>query len=374
MTKTEQYLAYALMGSPKRVSLGKRVKPVAQRKGLAHVQLLAAAKGKVLRLLPDRGMAVYGVTTFVSVVIVLALGVASQTLTVPEQGMNAVAVEQGGNTGDVVLAQSGNAAAPLLPPPVEEPAVVAPTTTPEPSDPLLPINRPQIQPATRVIDVKDVPYTPPIVAGTPLPTPLPAKGGGNPMPVETTRSRDTVAASGQPGPEPKAVLLDVRPDVLGVSARAPRGDDAPPKQAVPSAAGPSALPGKNDAPVRIGTGDKTVNAAKNKEATSPRQPEATAPKGGMADREVAVARISEVPVATPASVDAKTVTGAATRSERVTVVDIGSDGQFVLITNPRTRLPEKFNIGERIHTGEVIKEIDRSNGVVKLDTRSINLQ
>lgn len=58
----------------------------------------------------------------------------------------------------------------------------------------------------------------------------------------------------------------------------------------------------------------------------------------------------------------------------VTVVDIAKDGSYVLVSNPKTRLPEKFAVGQKIHTGEVIKKIDPAAGKVQLTSRTIGMQ
>lgn len=57
-----------------------------------------------------------------------------------------------------------------------------------------------------------------------------------------------------------------------------------------------------------------------------------------------------------------------------TLVDIGPDGSYVLITNPATRLPQRFSVGQKIFTGETIQNIDVKSGSVQLDARTIKLQ
>ena len=56
------------------------------------------------------------------------------------------------------------------------------------------------------------------------------------------------------------------------------------------------------------------------------------------------------------------------------MVDIAKDGSYVLITNPRTRLPERFTVGQKIFSGETIQKIDAAAGKVQLDQRSVGLQ
>lgn len=58
----------------------------------------------------------------------------------------------------------------------------------------------------------------------------------------------------------------------------------------------------------------------------------------------------------------------------ITVVDIDKKGAFVLLTNPSTRLPEKFSVGQKIFTGETITKIDPSAGKIQLGTRTIGMQ
>lgn len=59
---------------------------------------------------------------------------------------------------------------------------------------------------------------------------------------------------------------------------------------------------------------------------------------------------------------------------RVTVVDIAKDGSYVLISNPKTRLPERFTVGQKIFTGETIQKIEPTTGRVQLDKRAVALQ
>ena len=58
----------------------------------------------------------------------------------------------------------------------------------------------------------------------------------------------------------------------------------------------------------------------------------------------------------------------------ITVVDIDKDGKYVLLSNPTTRLPEKFTVGQKIYTGETIVGINPATGKVQLDSRSIGMQ
>lgn len=58
----------------------------------------------------------------------------------------------------------------------------------------------------------------------------------------------------------------------------------------------------------------------------------------------------------------------------VTLVDIERDGAYVLITDPQSRLPQKFAAGQKIFTGETITKIDPARGRVWLDSRFVELE
>jgi hypothetical protein len=66
--------------------------------------------------------------------------------------------------------------------------------------------------------------------------------------------------------------------------------------------------------------------------------------------------------------------GGKASSVRVTIVDIAPDGTYALITNPETRLPQRFSAGQKIFTGETIQKIDPKSGKVTLDSRSISME
>lgn len=46
------------------------------------------------------------------------------------------------------------------------------------------------------------------------------------------------------------------------------------------------------------------------------------------------------------------------------LVAVTPDGKIALFTNPTTRLPERFSVGDKLPSGEVIKSIDKSGKVV----------
>ena len=62
------------------------------------------------------------------------------------------------------------------------------------------------------------------------------------------------------------------------------------------------------------------------------------------------------------------------RAPRSGLVAITPDGKAALFTNPATRLPEKFVVGEKTRAGEVIQSIDAKNGVVRTETKEYRLE
>lgn len=95
-----------------------------------------------------------------------------------------------------------------------------------------------------------------------------------------------------------------------------------------------------------------------------KKPAEVAQRGPTSQQEVGGVMPASPPAISPARAD----------DQKVTVVDIAKDGSFVLITNPRTRLPERFTVGQKIFSGETIQKIDVAGGKVQLDKRSVGLQ
>lgn len=60
--------------------------------------------------------------------------------------------------------------------------------------------------------------------------------------------------------------------------------------------------------------------------------------------------------------------------KRVTVVDIAPDGTYALVTNPDTKLPQKFKVGDKIYTGETIQKIEPKSGKLVLDARTVYME
>ncbi|EKD98715.1 MAG: hypothetical protein ACD_23C00300G0003 [uncultured bacterium] len=56
------------------------------------------------------------------------------------------------------------------------------------------------------------------------------------------------------------------------------------------------------------------------------------------------------------------------------LVAVTPDGKTALFTNTATRLPEKFGVGDKLPSGEVIKSIDANAGIVKTDAKEYRLE
>lgn len=73
------------------------------------------------------------------------------------------------------------------------------------------------------------------------------------------------------------------------------------------------------------------------------------------------------------------LTGAAQATQqpagtRPTIVTIAEDNSYVLITNPSTRLPQKFQVGQKLPTGATVQKIDHAKGTVQIDGQTYGLQ
>lgn len=80
------------------------------------------------------------------------------------------------------------------------------------------------------------------------------------------------------------------------------------------------------------------------------------------------------PKATEAAESPKAEPTGKSAARRVTVVDISPDGSYALVTNPETRLPQKFKAGDKIFTGETIQKIEPKSGKLVLDSRNVYME
>jgi hypothetical protein len=56
------------------------------------------------------------------------------------------------------------------------------------------------------------------------------------------------------------------------------------------------------------------------------------------------------------------------------LVALTPDGKYALFTNPKTRLPEKFAVGDKLPSGEVLKSIDKNAGKATTDSKEYRLE
>jgi len=91
--------------------------------------------------------------------------------------------------------------------------------------------------------------------------------------------------------------------------------------------------------------------------------------------------IAQAPVAITQPTAPQSQPSAATRPQAAapvrsaaTLVAIAPDGNSAVFTNPQTRLPQQFRVGDKLHTGEVITTINASDGKVTTNSREYSLE
>lgn len=77
---------------------------------------------------------------------------------------------------------------------------------------------------------------------------------------------------------------------------------------------------------------------------------------------------------TEVGVTGSTQASAQPAGTRPTIVTIAEDNSYVLITNPSTRLPQKFQVGQKLPTGATVQKIDHAKGTVQIDGQTYGLQ
>lgn len=156
-------------------------------------------------------------------------------------------------------------------------------------------------------------------------------------------------------PAPLPTVMTAKAPALPAAAPTPK---AAPVVASQKVAPP--VPSKEDSkeekarPAMILVADLPLSRAKQPEVAS--QQKATAPPPG--------AGLLPKPQAIP--------TGSSGVSSGL--VALTQDGKFALFTNVKTRLPEKYAVGDRLPTGEVVKAIDKVNGKVQTDAKEYRLE
>lgn len=162
-------------------------------------------------------------------------------------------------------------------------------------------------------------------------------------------------------PEIKA-MLD-KPDTAAVPAVAVSAPAVPtPATKQPVIATPSGQPAAAKPP------------ANTQQAASEKVPQAMLFDAEGTAPVTAAAKVPSAPP-TPQSTGPKVETQVKAPLKAPTVlVAVTPDGKSALFTNPATRLPERFSVGEKIPGGETIKAIDKNGGTVKTDVRDYKLE
>lgn len=323
MDKTESYLTQAIVGKRQRVTLGHQVR----------------YQGDTLLSVADSRVGIDGFFTFARVTLGLVAGRAkwitfglAGALLVAGAGLgyqkltakrDPVAVEP-------VIAEPQSPALPLVPAASGPDTVNAIAVDPKPfpdepaavgvGDSNVPTGSDPLQAAGAVKDVRPEPTGP-------LPLPL------RPMPSSTQEQAKTV----QPTPE-VSVQKDARSSRDKPKEQAPKGlilDDekeTPDKQA-------STRTGHSSG--ATGTGNPAQRTTK---------------------------------LVDPLEVGAGVAGSSPQQAARPTIVTIADDNSYVLITNPTTRLPQKYQVGQRLPNGATVQRIDHSKGVVQIDGQTFGLQ
>lgn len=316
----DRFVAHTIVGEPRRVALGKRLRPsnVQIKPGASNLIRLNHVKANFLNAVPSKWPA--GVASFYAtagIIVVAALAGISQFGTLSN-------VSDSTPVAVAMSVPSDSQAGIRLPPPVSEPATTDPSG--------LPIQSPAA-PWPSGVEVSNEPY--------PLPNPQTPEQPRTGQPLQPQAAKSTpVKANAPKAEEPpvKAVVVDV-----------------PEKQAQPMASAPV--------------------TTKQPASTGPEPKEPTASK---TDVKSTKAQASETKTESSAkakqSEEASKPTSSDKEATRITIVDIHSKGEFALITDPKTRLPKKYGIGEKIHTGETLNSIDPASGSIKVGERVINIQ
>lgn len=216
--------------------------------------------------------------------------------------------------------------------PVTQP-VTSPTPAVEAALPITPAAVSGPLPSSGIESVNADAATPP-QPGTAMPSPTPTPRPGEPLPGLSSRQESgptlplrpaqPVVKKDRDDERPSAVILDKAPQEVAAASAQP-----PASQPKATEAAPAPTTRKFADPIEVTSG---------------------------------------APASKP-SADTKK-----RNAERITVVDIAPDGNYVLITNPATRLPQKYQAGQKIFTGETLKSIDPVNSKIVLDTRTVNME
>lgn len=229
---------------------------------------------------------------------------------------------------------------------------------------------PQLAGPTAAVTMVPAPYEPAL----PLPTAgSPAGQGGpsGPMPSEAGAIAGEAAQAAKPAP----VLLDARSPTSTAAAPvvpAPvRAQASQPVEAARAKPLPPAAPVRSDKEkAEKANEDKAVKAVIMDDAPAPKASPTPAPKAPAAAQTSAKAAApapAVVPVAAPTAPKP-------TQPRGIGLLAIAPDGKSAAFTNPKTRLPEQFKIGDQLPNGETVRSIDLKEGRVVTNTKEYGLE
>lgn len=231
---------------------------------------------------------------------------------------------------------------------------------------------PQLAGPTAAVTMVPAPYEPAL----PLPTagsPAGQDGPSGPMPSEAGAIADEAAQAAKPAP----VHLEARaptPTAAAPVVPAPvRAQASQPVEAARAKPLPPAAPARSDKDktekAEKANEDKAVKAVIMDDAPAPKANPTTAPKAPAAAAQTSAkpAAPAVVPVATPTAAKPAQARG-------IGLLAIAPDGKSAAFTNPKTRLPEQFKIGDQLPNGETVRSIDLKEGRVVTNTKEYGLE
>jgi len=171
------------------------------------------------------------------------------------------------------------------------------------------------------------------------------------------------------GPSPTMPLVASVPDAPPMKLAPAKVAPAAPERSSGSKEPDKSKSGKEDEPKRnraviLDEGPDLNQKPASKPATAAR-PDTTAG--------TAVAKPATSPTAAQVAAAAPAVATTPALKPSAGLVAITPDGKAALFTNPSTRLPQQFKVGDKLPSGETIKSIDATNGKVTTATKEYGL-
>lgn len=119
---------------------------------------------------------------------------------------------------------------------------------------------------------------------------------------------------------------------------------------------------------------KAMPPPAQRQATDAKSPDKKSPEAVILDVEATPAAGKPQATTGVAITTGKPVAKDAPKRTSAGLVALTPDGKSALFTNPTTRLPEKFSIGDKLPSGETLRFIDPTSATVKTDAREYRLE